>query len=151
MITVRCMPSFSYNAVLPTVENGSNHIRYEGSKETMSMLRFIQDYQLIYLSLISSTKFHSCSMKTNILSYPLTNPLRGLLLTPSKTFQVIIVYVANTKQFWQEWCKYVNMPFEFQKYVLRCAMILRISIFDGNSLMLDSGAILKSMTSSIPY
>lgn len=29
-ITIRCRPSFHYNSIFPTLENGANHIKYEG-------------------------------------------------------------------------------------------------------------------------
>lgn len=54
-------------------------------------------------------------------------------------------FLSNTKAYWAEWVKYLNLPFEFQKFVLRSAIMLRICIFD------DSGCIMKAMTSSIPY
>jgi len=30
VIKVRCRPSFNYNSVFPTIENGASHLKYEG-------------------------------------------------------------------------------------------------------------------------
>lgn len=37
-VTIRCRPSFNYNAILPTVESGANHIRYDGPGIIVSKL-----------------------------------------------------------------------------------------------------------------
>ena len=58
---------------------------------------------------------------------------------------IIKDFENNTKTFWQEWCMYVNLPFEFQKEVLRSSMIIRISAFD------ESGGLLNCMTTSIAH
>ena len=132
LVTVRCKPSFNYNAVFPTVECGSNHIRFEGPNQ---IVRLSTDLAVSYV--INEIPFMLSEDKHFIISTD--ESITKSLVDTVKDFS------ANTKAFWGEWCKYVNMPFEFQKYVLRCALTLRICVFD------DSGAIVKSLTASIPY
>lgn len=45
---------------------------------------------------------------------------------------VVAEYQTNTKNYWYGFCKNINLPFQYQKEVLRCSMLLRLLCFDGN-------------------
>ena len=131
-ITVRCKPSFEYNSRLPVIEYGTAHVKYVGAEQT---IRLTSDISCSYI--LKEVPFLLREEQHFVLcpDEPLTRSLTDII----KDFK------ANTEDFWTEWCKYVNLPFEYQKHVLRASLILRISAFD------DTGAIPNALTSSIPF
>lgn len=51
-IKIRCRPSFNYNSVFPTIENGASHLKYEGPGVIVRKIK--KQFQIIYLGLHSN-------------------------------------------------------------------------------------------------
>jgi len=50
----------------------------------------------------------------------------------------------ETRAYWQQWVRYLAIPFEWQDAVIRAAITLKLNAFD------DTGAIVAAVTTSIP-
>src|SRR3546814_6736375 len=53
-------------------------------------------------------------------------------------------FLERTDDYWEEWCRYLALPFEWQDAVIRAAITLKLCSFE------ESGAIIAAMTTSIP-
>jgi GH15 family glucan-1,4-alpha-glucosidase len=53
-------------------------------------------------------------------------------------------FYEKTNHYWNEWCRYLALPFEWQEAVIRAAITLKLCHFE------ESGAIIAAMTTSIP-
>lgn len=53
-------------------------------------------------------------------------------------------FLRDTSSYWMEWCRYLGIPYEWQEYVIRSAITLKMSAYE------DTGAIIAAMTTSIP-
>jgi len=53
-------------------------------------------------------------------------------------------YLDRTANYWRNWVKHCNIPFEYQEAVIRSALTLKLHIFE------DTGAIIAATTTSIP-
>ncbi|MDX1581738.1 MAG: glycoside hydrolase family 15 protein, partial [Alphaproteobacteria bacterium] len=72
-----------------------------------------------------------------------------LVLGPDETLSEGLLaagrdFLEQTEQYWQEWCRYLSLPFEWQPAVIRAAITLKMSSFE------ESGAIIAAATTSIP-
>jgi len=53
-------------------------------------------------------------------------------------------FYEDTVEYWQEWVRYLGIPFEWQNEVIRAAITLKLNAYD------DTGAIVAAVTTSIP-
>jgi GH15 family glucan-1,4-alpha-glucosidase len=53
-------------------------------------------------------------------------------------------FLEETERYWQEWVRFLGIPFEWQEAVIRAAITLKLNAYD------DTGAIIAAMTTSIP-
>jgi GH15 family glucan-1,4-alpha-glucosidase len=130
-IRLRVRPRFEYGAVTPTITHGSNHIRYQSSHGT---LRLTTDAPIAYL--LEEAPF--------VLDAPLT-----LILGPDESVLGSIPglsrdFLERTKEYWDEWVRYLSIPFEWQDAVIRAAITLKLCSYE------ETGAIVAALTTSIP-
>jgi GH15 family glucan-1,4-alpha-glucosidase len=53
-------------------------------------------------------------------------------------------FLERTQEYWEEWVRYLSVPFEWQEAVIRAAITLKLCSFE------ETGAILAALTTSIP-
>lgn len=114
-----------------TKTQGSNHIRF--AAEDWS-LRLTTDLSVTYI--LDETPFVLDSVHHLIFSQDesITEPID----------QLFERFLRDTCNYWQEWSRYLAIPFEWQEYVIRSAITLKLSAYE------DTGAIIAAMTTSIP-
>jgi hypothetical protein len=129
-IRIRIRPVFGWGEVRPTLTMGSNHLRYVADG---SALRVTTDAPISYIA----------EEHWFILDRPLT-----LILGSDEPFVAGIAATASeferdTELYWQEWVRYLSLPFEWQAAVIRAAITLKLCSYE------ETGAIVAAMTSSI--
>jgi GH15 family glucan-1,4-alpha-glucosidase len=129
-IRIRCDPRVGWSRKAPAAVQGSHHVAYGGFE---SHLRLTTDLPLAYLG---ERPFSLVERKHLALTWgaPIEEPLAPL----SDRF------LAETTRYWQRWVKHCNIPPLYQAEVIRSALALKLHCFE------DTGAIVASMTTSIP-
>ncbi len=130
-LTVRVRPSGNFGAATPEITVGSHHIRYVFPAQVH---RLTTDLSLA--AILDETPF-VLDREQVIVFGPdesLTRPLESLARE----------FLAETTRYWQEWVRYLAIPFEWQDAVIRAAVTLKLSTFE------DTGAVLAAVTTSIP-
>lgn len=130
-IRVRTRPTYDYGGQRPETTRGSNHIRYVMPDFA---LRLTTDGPVTYIK--EEAPF--------ILDRPLTmflGPDESLTGPVSETGRE---FHEKTDDYWREWCRYLAVPFEWQKAVIRAAITLKLCSFE------ETGAIVAALTTSIP-
>ena len=130
-IRIRLRPAHGYGLGKPETTHGSNHIRYVMPDLT---LRLTTDGSVSFI--LEEVPF--------ILETPLT-----LILGPDESFTHSVTesargFFEKTDNYWQEWSRYLSLPFEWQDAVIRAAITLKLSNFE------ETGAIIAAPTTSIP-
>ncbi len=130
-IRIRLRPSFGYGEVAPRLARGSNHIRMIGPDMT---LRLTTDAPISFL--LNETWF--------LLEAPAT-----LLLGPDESLVESVhetgrAFLERTANYWRDWTRSLNIPFEWQDEVIRAAITLKLCTFE------ETGAIVAAMTTSLP-
>jgi len=130
-IRIRLRPAYGYGRAWPLTTRGSNHIRYVGPDLT---LRCTTNAPVSYV--LSEVPF--------VLEEPIT-----ILLGADESLTAPIVetgreFLEETISYWHEWSRYLSIPFEWQKAVIRAAITLKLCSFE------ESGAIIAALTTSIP-
>ena len=131
LIRLVVRPVFEYGRCLPTLTQGSNHIRYVGPGQ---VLRLTTDASVT--AVVDETPF--------ILEEDLT-----LVLGPDETLvnsahETGHQFYERTSDYWQEWVRNLAIPFEWQEAVIRAAITLKLNTFE------DTGAVIAAVTTSIP-
>jgi GH15 family glucan-1,4-alpha-glucosidase len=129
-ISVVCQPKLGWSKELPRVVSGSHHLRFDGYA---SPLRLTTDLPLSYLN---GQPFTLTGRHYMILSWgaPVEEPLEPLCER----------FLNETTRYWQRWVMHCDIPPFFQQEVIRSALTLKLHCFE------DTGAIIASMTTSIP-
>ncbi len=130
-IRVRVRPRFGYGLVKPVRTHGSNHIRYRSAD---TALRLTTDAPIIYL--LEEAPFVLASTLTFLLGPD--EPFVGSIAGQSRDF------LERTVEYWQEWVRYLSVPFEWQDAVIRAAVTLKLCSYE------ETGAIVAALTTSIP-
>ena len=130
-ITIRLRPRFNWGAENGYRTRGSNHVRFVGPDLT---LRCNTDAPVMLL--------------TEELSFLLEEPI-SMMLGPDESMTSPIDQTCNefyrrTLDYWQEWSRYLAVPFEWQDAVIRAAITLKLCAFE------ESGGIVAAMTTSVP-
>ncbi|MBI4184166.1 MAG: glycoside hydrolase family 15 protein [Proteobacteria bacterium] len=130
-VRIRLRPAQNYGAQPMATTRGSNHIRYVGADP---ILRLTTDAPVTFI--LDETPFLLEDSFTMILGPDeiLTRPVED---TGRQFYE-------NTHDYWQEWVRYLSLPFEWQEVVIRAAITLKLSAFE------ETGAIVAAMTTSIP-
>lgn len=129
-VRVLCEPRLGWSKRAPAQLQGSNHIRFEGFQ---SQLRLTTD---IPLSHLGGQPFTLTGRHRLVLTWgpPIEEPLPALCDR----------FLGETLRYWQRWVKHCNIPPVYQQEVIRSALVLKLHCFE------DTGAIVASMTTSIP-
>jgi GH15 family glucan-1,4-alpha-glucosidase len=129
-ISVVCEPRLGWSKDKPSRVQGSHHIRFEGFA---SQLRLTTDIPLSYLG---GQPFTLTGRQHLVLAWgaPVEEPLAPLCER----------FLNETSRYWQRWVKQCDIPPLFQQEVIRSALTLKLHCFE------DTGAIIASMTTSIP-
>lgn len=130
-IRIRVRPKMAYGAELAKPILGSNHIRYVTD---VGAIRLTTDAPVNYIT--SESAF--------VLSQTMT-----FILHPDEGFNDVVPRSArefedNTRDYWQDWVRNLNLPFEWQEAVIRSAITLQLCSFH------ETGAIVAALTTSIP-
>lgn len=130
-IAIRVRPSFGYGERRPKPKLGSNHMRWTDGDDA---LRLTTDAPVAYVA--GETEF--------ALDRPLSfffgadEPLSDNPETLSASF------LDQTRVYWQDWVRSLNIPFDWQDAVIRAAITLKLCSYE------DTGAIVAALTTSIP-
>jgi GH15 family glucan-1,4-alpha-glucosidase len=130
-VRVLVRPRFDWGRVQPTLTQGSHHIRYVGTPQT---LRLTSDAPLSYV--LEETYFLMDRQMNFILGPDET--LMGGIEDTAREFE------QETTAYWTTWVRRLAIPLEWQDAVIRAAITLKLSLFE------DTGAIVAAMTTSIP-
>jgi GH15 family glucan-1,4-alpha-glucosidase len=130
-IRIRIRPRFGYGAETPQRRTGSNHLRYVGSA---AAIRVTTVFAVSYLA--------------EEVEFVLDRP-GHLLLGPDETVAeaphaLAREFVEETVAYWQDWARFLSVPFEWQSAVIRAAITLKLCSFE------ETGAIVAALTTSIP-
>jgi GH15 family glucan-1,4-alpha-glucosidase len=130
-VRVLIRPRFDWGRQLPTLTQGSHHVRYVGSAQT---LRLTSDAPLNY---VLSETFFVVDRQMNFILGP-DETLMGGIEETARLFE------QETASYWCTWVRRLAIPLEWQDAVIRAAITLKLSLFE------DTGAIVAAMTTSIP-
>jgi GH15 family glucan-1,4-alpha-glucosidase len=130
-VIVRLRPAFEYGKVRSHITHGSNHIRYVGPDQ---VLRLYTDASTT--SILDEVPFLLENEATFMLGADETLTA-SIADTGRRMF-------GQTRDFWQEWVRYLAIPYEWQEAVIRAAITLKLSAYE------DTGAIIAAVTTSIP-
>ena len=124
-------PASQYGAKRPALTYGSNHVRYVAENYVM---RVTTDCSIT--ALVDELPF--------VLQRPLT-----FILGPDETLQGGVTETARrfheeTADYWRDWVRDLQIPFEWQDEIIRAALTLKLSAVD------DTGALVAAVTTSIP-
>lgn len=130
-IGIRLRPTYGYGRATPLTTRGSNHIRYVMPDQT---LRCTTDAPISYI--LNEVPF--------VLEEPIT-----ILLGQDESLSSPLVetgreFLEQTIDYWHNWSRFLSIPFDWQKAVIRAAITLKLCSFD------ESGAIIAALTTSIP-
>ncbi len=130
-VRLRIRPRFDYGVETPEIRIGSNHLRYVASGQS---LRATTDLPVSFLA--QEAEF--------LLDHP-----GALLIGPDETVSdapsaVARDFMEKTVDYWQDWTRFLNVPFEWQSAVIRAAITLKLCAFE------ESGGIVAALTTSIP-
>jgi GH15 family glucan-1,4-alpha-glucosidase len=129
-VQIRCQPKLGWSKETPRAFTGSNHVEYEGFA---SRLRLTSDIPLAYLG---GRSFALTERRHLALTWgqPVEEPLAPLADR----------FLSETLRYWRRWVKHCSVPPLYQREVIRSALALKLHCFE------DTGAIVASMTTSIP-
>ncbi len=130
-LTLRLRPACGDGASRPEITWGSNHIRYVAP--TLA-LRLTTDASLT--AILQETPFFLDDTVTLLLGADET--------VHEAAGEVGRHFLEETAQYWREWVRILNIPYEWQEAVIRAAITLELNAYE------DTGAIIAAMTSSIP-
>jgi GH15 family glucan-1,4-alpha-glucosidase len=130
-VRVRLRPVCDNGRARPTTTWGSNHVRY-----VMPALALRLTTDVSITAILDETPFFLENTAT-------------LLLGPDETVHDSAAetgrrFLEETERYWQEWVRFLGIPFEWQEAVIRAAITLKLNAYD------DTGAIIAAMTTSIP-
>ena len=131
LVRVRINPTYDYGRADVTKWMASNHIEFNGLP---APLRLTSNIPLTYLD--------------EGRNFVLTNE-RHLVLTYGEPLQESLEETANifldqTCDYWRRWVKSSRIPRDYQKQVIRSALVLKLHQYE------DTGAIIASTTTSLP-
>ena len=130
-VRIKLRPGTTGDGARPAITYGSNHVRYVMPELTLRLTTNVS-----ITAVLEEIPF--------VLEQPLT-----LVLGPDETLQGGVSetgrrFFEQTVAYWNEWVRYLGIPFEWQDAVIRAAITLKLNAFD------DTGAIVAAMTTSIP-
>lgn len=130
-IRVRVRPRGSNGAERPRPVIGSSHLRWITETGT---LRLTTDASI----------HHLAEEGAFVLSRPLTFILHADETLADQPARVGRDFLERTTQWWRDWVRSLNVPYEWQDAVIRAAITLQLCTFE------DTGAMVAALTTSIP-
>ncbi len=130
-LTVQCNPVKGWTKTTAPTIRGNSHLCWEIRGDH---LRLTTNMPLTHLS--EQSAFH---MREKI--YFALTWSSGL---EDDVTQVSENFLMLTRRYWQAWVKHCNIPSQFQKEVIRSALVLKLHCYE------DTGAILAALTTSLP-
>ena len=130
-VTVRIRPTFDYGAHRAQLTSGSNHVRYYGDG---SVIRLTTDVPVSYV--LHETEFS--------LDRPVTLIVGADESIPENPDALARNFLTETEDYWHNWVRDLNIPFDWQAAVIRAAITLKLCSYE------DTGAVLAALTTSIP-
>lgn len=130
-IRIRLRPTHGYGRTTPLITRGSNHIRYVMPDQT---LRCTTDAPISYI--LKEVPF--------VLEEPITILVGHDESLTSPLTETGREFLEQTIDYWHNWSRFLSIPFDWQKAVIRAAITLKLCSFD------ESGAIVAALTTSIP-
>ena len=130
-IAIRVRPSFGYGARQPRPKLGSHHLRWVDGEDA---LRLTTDAPIAYIE--NETEF--ALDRPVSLFFGADEPLSENPDTLAASF------LEQTRSYWQDWVRSLNIPFDWQDAVIRAAITLKLCSYE------DTGAIVAALTTSIP-
>jgi len=131
LIRLVVRPVFDHGRALPSVTQGSNHVRYVGPGQ---VLRLTTDASLTAIQ--DETPF--------ILEDDLTLVFGPDETLPQSPHETGYQFYEHTCIYWQEWVRNLAIPFEWQEAVIRAAITLKLNTYE------DTGAVIAAVTTSVP-
>jgi GH15 family glucan-1,4-alpha-glucosidase len=131
VIRIRLGPAHDYGAGVPTLTFGSNHIRYVSPQ---LVLRLTTDASIT--AVLEQTPF--------VLERDVTLMIGPDETVPEAPGEIGQRFFGETRNYWQDWVRFLGIPFEWQDAVIRAAITIKLAAFD------DTGAIVAAMTTSLP-
>lgn len=130
-IRVRVRPRMEYGMQTPTPVVGSNHIRFTSGSGTV---RLTTDAPVSYVA--SESAF--------VLSHPVSFVIHADETLPDSIARISREFLDQTRDYWMNWVRHLNVPYEWQGAVIRAAITLQLCSFE------ETGAIVAALTTSIP-
>jgi GH15 family glucan-1,4-alpha-glucosidase len=128
---VRCRPVYDYGRQTATAWRSSNHIEYTGLGTPVRLttnvpLTYVEDGRPFLLD----HDYH--------LALTFGEPLEAGLEETAERF------LSNTVDYWREWVKRTRVPRDYQREVIRSALVLKLHQYE------DTGALIAAPTTSLP-
>lgn len=130
-IRVCVRPRMGYGALRPMAISGSNHIRYATES---GAIRLTTDASVSYIA----------DESTFTLTRPMTLILHADEPLPESIPRIAREFHDQTCEYWLDWVRHLNVPYEWQHAVIRAAITLQLCSFE------ETGAIVAALTTSIP-
>lgn len=130
-VRVRVRPRMGYGQFPATAVTGSNHIRFVTESGT---IRLTTDASVNYVADESAFT----------LTKPVTLILHADEPLPDSISRIAREFHDQTRDYWLEWVRHLNVPYEWQEAVIRAAITLQLCSFE------ETGAIVAALTTSIP-
>ncbi|RJQ47830.1 MAG: glycoside hydrolase family 15 protein [Gammaproteobacteria bacterium] len=131
VIRIRLEPVHDYGAGVPILTFGSNHIRYVSPQ---LVLRLTTDVSIT--AVLEQTPF--------VLERDATLMIGPDETVPEAPGEIGQRFFGETRNYWQDWVRFLGIPFEWQEAVIRAAITIKLAAFD------DTGAMVAAMTTSLP-
>ncbi len=131
VVRVTCKPTYDYGRTRPRSWLGSNHIQY---LDFPVPVRLTTDMSLTYVE--EGRPFVLTGEKHLVLTWG--QPLERSLRETAQSF------LDQTTRYWRGWVKHTRVPRDYQREVIRSALVLKLHQFE------DTGAIIAATTTSIP-
>lgn len=131
VIRIRLEPAHDYGAGVPALTFGSNHIRYVSPQ---LVLRLTTDASIT--AVLEQTPF--------VLERDVTLMIGPDEIVPEAPGEIGQRFFGETRNYWQDWVRFLGIPFEWQEAVIRAAITIKLAAFD------DTGAMVAAMTTSLP-
>jgi GH15 family glucan-1,4-alpha-glucosidase len=130
-VRVRCQPTWDYGRVSASSWRSSNHIEYHGLPAPVRLttnvpLSYVEDERPFLLE------------RDHHLVLTWGQPLEAGLEETAERF------LERTLDYWRQWVKGTRVPRDYQREVIRSALVLKLHQYE------DTGALLAATTTSLP-
>ncbi len=131
LVRIRCRPVYDYGRHVAPSWRASNHLEFAGLGAPLRLttnvpLSYVEEERPFLLD-------RDCHL---VLTYG--EPLEAGLEGTAETF------LERTVDYWREWVKRTRVPRDYQREVIRSALVLKLHSYE------DTGALLAAATTSLP-